>query len=132
MNGPAALPSEWRATLAGLFAVALVGAAAAALFTMNAGIDVTLSALFTGDDGRFVLAHHPLFEWINSRTRDAAILASAIALFGLAFTLVKRRSFWGRSARDYLFFTLSLALSAGLVANILLKNQWGRARPRQR
>ena len=78
---------------------------------------------FLRDDFLFVAAH---------------FLAHAGArLLGLAFLLLaalaasQHRLLFGLRARAWLFLFLALLIGPGLVANLVFKDNWGRARPRE-
>jgi lipid A 4'-phosphatase len=47
------------------------------------------------------------------------------------YGLVRKRVYWGLTPKNFLFVVLSIALGAGLLTNVVLKDSWGRARPSQ-
>ena len=55
----------------------------------------------------------------------------ALCLAGLALTGVAGRNGCSLGSRQWLFLAACLAAGPGLVANLVFKNQWGRARPAQ-
>jgi lipid A 4'-phosphatase len=47
------------------------------------------------------------------------------------FGMIRGRPFRGFTAKRFLYVSLSIALGAGLLTNVILKDSWGRARPSQ-
>lgn len=94
------------------------------------GIDITVSALFFDPAARsFPFRVHPLGEFAR-KTLPIFLFAAAglIALAGAA-AAVARRPIAGIRPRMALLVAASLALGPGLVVNVVLKDNWGRARP---
>jgi lipid A 4'-phosphatase len=60
----------------------------------------------------------------------ARALGGALAVSGLIAAL-RRRPFLRLSGKAWLFLLLGLLLGPGLVANVVFKDHWGRARPRE-
>jgi lipid A 4'-phosphatase len=117
-----ALP--WIATLA-------VGGIAGATFLAMPQIDLGVARAFyspeTGFVGRDLLGVRAL--------RQAFVVlyfaTLALSIAGLALTW-RRQPQWLRLGKmHWLFLAACLAVGPGLVANIIFKDQWGRARPRQ-
>ena len=108
-------------------------AISAAVFVLWPWIDVAFSSLFYTPGRGFVLGKAPLFRVI--RTIGIWISIGTIAgLIGVGVTWLLRPSLlprWTpqRFGLDWLFLTLSMALGAGLLVNLLTKPVWGRARP---
>ena len=72
--------------------------------------------------------------WLNAaRYGMAAVFwaAAAVAVGGLVVSSIRRVGWLGLNASRWLFICLCLVVGPGLVANSLLKDNWGRARPRQ-
>ncbi len=106
-------------------------ALAALLFTLFPGIDLTVSGWFftPGIPLGFTLAHTAGFmhlkravPWVITLTVLATVLLAARRAAGRGR---------GPSLRAALFVLLSIAVAPGLVANVMLKDNWGRARPNQ-
>lgn len=115
-----------------LLLAAVAGAAlAAVLFLSIPGIDLLASALFVDSHGHFVGRRQFLVE----HTRDAIMwLPYAVGGFCLAGLLMARlRSGAWLSLRfsQWLFLAVCLVVGPGLIANVVLKDHWGRARPAQ-
>jgi lipid A 4'-phosphatase len=100
------------------------------VFGVHARFDIKLSALFFDSDMMsFSIGGQP---W-EQHAREAArvlitliVLPSFIAILGKLLLPRRRMLIGGRAA---LFLGLTLAIGPGLVANTLLKDHWGRARP---
>ena len=121
-----------------LWATVIVGVIAAALFFVFPAIDLDTSAFFYMGDGNF---YGRGTDRIFSPTTDIDALRLAIyvasvvvclgAGIGLVASAVGKRAIFDLSSVKWLFLTLCLALGPGLVANVILKDHWGRARPAQ-
>ncbi len=93
-------------------------------------IDIATSALFFDATTRsFPFRIHPVGEFAR-KILPIFLFAAAglIALAGVAAAVVKR-PVAGINPRMALLVVASLALGPGLVVNVILKDNWGRARP---
>jgi lipid A 4'-phosphatase len=59
------------------------------------------------------------------------VLIAAAVLFGTGRTIWQRGGLVGLAQARWCFLAAMLAVGPGLVANVILKDNWGRARPRQ-
>jgi lipid A 4'-phosphatase len=107
----------------------LTAVAAALLFTLAPGIDLWASGLFwrPGDsfflgDAGWVRFLYRAVPWITYLTVGATLLILLYRALGFG------RGGVGRAA---LYLLLALAIGPGLIANTILKDHWGRARPSQ-
>jgi lipid A 4'-phosphatase len=93
-------------------------------------IDIGVSSLFFDSGTRsFPVRVHPLGEFARKILPIFLFVAAGlIALAGAAAVFVKR-PVAGIGPRMALLVVASLALGPGLVVNIVLKDNWGRARP---
>ncbi len=113
------------------FTVALtVAAVVGVLFGAHPRLDLDLAALFFDPSThRFSGSVH---AWVFRARYAAEWLIAAIAALGfLAFAgklILPRRSMPMRG-RAAVFLLVTLALGPGVLANTILKNHWGRARP---
>ena len=115
-------------------AIAAYGAALAlslALFWFLPGIDLFVSGLFYDPQHGF-----PLAAWVPLRSIEGLIrwLTWAILLIALAGAVWLRlsgRPFWRLDRNALIFLVASLVIGPGIVANTVLKDHWGRARPYQ-
>jgi len=110
-----------------LFALLVTGF----VFTAAPGIDLWAARLFWSPDGGFFLADWPPFHWAYKLlpTLTWAIVLGLLAL--LAFVILAERPVWRLDRKMILYLLLSFALGPGLIANTVLKDHWGRARPSQ-
>lgn len=111
---------------------ALAGLAAAALLLfLFPGIDLAFSRLFYSPDTGFIgagLAARRLAE--ESVPLAVCALAALVAVAGLRLAR-SGRPLWRLDRKALVFIVVSTALGPGLVANVVLKDHWGRARPFQ-
>src|SRR5262245_61682414 len=104
-----------------------IGIAAGAVFLAVPEIDLAVARLFLAPDAGFVGMR---LGWVRA-LRVAFILlfwsAIALCLAGLFWTLWRGRPQWLRLARaEWPFLAACLAAGPGLVANLVLKDNWGR------
>lgn len=118
---------------------AIVGAIAALLFLAFPGLDLATSDLFYRGNGIFAGKAGGVFS-VPPATVAAFIrlvfYVSFIAVcvtnaIGIAVTLIGKRRFLGLNAPRWLFLAACLIIGPGIVANVILKDHWGRARPAQ-
>jgi lipid A 4'-phosphatase len=115
----------------GMAIYATLFAAALALFLLLPQLDLWVSGLFYARGRGFVLANWPpvilvshAIPWIAG----GIVLVVAGAAIWLFFV---GRPLWRFDRKALLFIAFSTALGPGLLANTLLKDHWGRARPVQ-
>jgi lipid A 4'-phosphatase len=109
----------------GVFATTL------AIFFFAPWVDMSTSGLFYDPDRGFVLANWPpivlLFHaipWIAGGT----LILTAV---GASWLLLLGRPLWRLDRKALIFLVASTAAGPGFLANTLLKDHWGRARPIQ-
>jgi lipid A 4'-phosphatase len=113
------------------FVTFAVGGIAGAAFLAAPQIDLAVARAFyspeTGFVGRDLLGVRAL--------RQAFVVfyfgILALSLAGLALTWRRKPLWLSLGKMHWLFLAACLAAGPGLVANLILKDQWGRARPRQ-
>jgi lipid A 4'-phosphatase len=106
-----------------------VGLLAGALFLLFPQIDLLVGGHFHLGGGRFVGKLHSAVEalrWVFIVFYFACI---GTAVAGLALSRA-RRAWMGLLHPQWLFLAVCLGVGPGLVANVILKDQWGRARPK--
>ena len=118
-------------TIQRLRAVAAATVIAAAVFLAFPEIDLMAARLLMGADGYFILAFNPFAHFVNSVIPALTTVVGLFALTGLVVVAVKQVPFYFLKARALVFLVLVLIIGPGLIANSLLKNNWGRARPSQ-
>jgi lipid A 4'-phosphatase len=102
--------------------------ASALLLVALPEIDLNISRLFF--DERFHLAQA---RWTRMLHESVGyFVASSMALVFAVYALnrLSGRKFWAIDGRKLLYLFLVLALGAGLIVNVIFKDNFGRARPR--
>jgi lipid A 4'-phosphatase len=120
----------------GLLVVLAIAAAIGVIFAAVPDLDLKITRLFFEQGGRgFLLTYYTYFAghlWVM-RLRDATMwIVAALALAPAAAVLVKlaRPSRpMPMSGRAVVFLLGTLVLAPGVLANLLLKEHWGRPRP---
>lgn len=125
---PLPAPTVGWVPLAILAAVAALGAI---VFLGKPDLDLIVGRMFYAGEGRFVAGAYWWVAWL----RNAFIVffwgCVALALAGLFLTRRGGAGTWlGWSFPHWLFLAICLGAGPGLVANLILKDQWGRARPK--
>lgn len=111
----------------------LIGLGLGALFTAFPGIDLYVSSLFYSDSNAlgFVFRGRPLAIFFSGLTQLFGTTLPAALIVGLGLTLICKGAVLGLRRRHYVYLILVLGVGPVLVANLLLKENWGRARPKQ-
>jgi lipid A 4'-phosphatase len=106
------------------------GGIAGAIFLAMPAIDLTVARAFYSSDTGFMGQH---LGWVRA-LRHAFILfyycTIALCIAGLAQTWWRKPQWLTLGKMHWLFLAACLAAGPGLVANLILKDQWGRPRPR--
>jgi lipid A 4'-phosphatase len=115
----------------GRLAFAVVTGLAAILFSLFPQIDLWVSGLFYRPDAGFFLG-----SWLPVRViyRAVPIITYATLLFAVISVLagfLGRKRLLGCDGRAVAYLVLALAIGPGFLANTVLKDHWGRARPSQ-
>jgi lipid A 4'-phosphatase len=113
------------AIYAGLLAPALV------LFLFMPQIDLAASGLFYVPGRGFVLSDWPPVVFIYRAVPWIAWGILALAATAAIWLFLLQRPLWLLDRKALIFLVASTALGPGLLANVLLKDHWGRARPAQ-
>jgi lipid A 4'-phosphatase len=103
--------------------------AAALLFYAFPELDIRFSMFFFDPTSRFYLANAPFCRWIYKSVEIISIVYVVLAVLLLAVIWVRKRNWFGLSARHLIYLLAALAIGPGLIVNVLLKDNWGRARP---
>lgn len=115
-----------------LVALAALAVAAAVLFIACPQLDISFSRAFYTPEGGFAADHDPTVRilrrlWILS----AWVLIAGAGVLLLVSIVTGRVRIAGIGRTALVFFLLVQALGPGLLANAVLKDHWGRARPSQ-
>lgn len=112
-----------------LFAWAsFAGLLAAMVFVGWPEIDLAVSRLFFDADGAFVFNHPGMGPAARMTFRLISWIGAGTVVLGMVLALTGRRLFGVRFI-PWLFAATCLIVGPGLVANVLLKDNWGRPRP---
>jgi lipid A 4'-phosphatase len=107
------------------------GIVAGAVFLAAPEIDLSVARVFHAPDTGFVGRQ---LAWVPVLRQAFGVLyfgTLALSIAGLAMTWRARPEWLRLGSRQWLFLAACLAAGAGLVANLVLKDHWGRARPAQ-
>ena len=116
--------SIWIAALAS-------GLCAAILFSVWPELDLQASALFYQANGQFLLVGNPLGTIPRVVFIYFFVGFSAICLFGLFYTIIRRRALGSFDIPHWAYLVACLVIGPGILTNTILKDNWGRARPVQ-
>ncbi len=99
-------------------------------------IDLWAAGLFydpsgPADGNQFWLGDDPVADALHEAIQLLSRLLAVALLAGLIAAIVRLRPCLGLGVRQWAFLALALALGPGLVANVVFKNGWDRARPKQ-
>ncbi len=78
---------------------------------------------------RFYLANAPFCRWIYESVEIVSIAWVVLAVLLLAALWIRKKNWFGLSARHLIYLLAALAIGPGLIVNLVLKDNWGRARP---
>ncbi len=120
-----------------LWGAAITGTLAAIVFSLFPGIDMRIAAFFYEGNGVFIGKGGGIYYGATTTVADAVRLTlyvSFVALCvltacGLATSVLRKRPSFGLAAPKWLFLAACLAIGPGVVSNLILKDNWGRARP---
>jgi lipid A 4'-phosphatase len=101
------------------------------LFFLLPQADLVTSGLFYDPERGFVLAGWPPVTLLYQAVPWIAWGTLAFAVTGLFCLLFLGRPLWRLDRKALVFLVASMAVGPGLLANTLLKDHWGRARPAQ-
>jgi lipid A 4'-phosphatase len=108
-----------------------VGVPAGFAFLALPDMDLSASRIFCVGGGAF---SGQSLGWVNGLRSffiGAFYLCIATSLAGLVITRGRVRSWMRLTAPQWLYLAICLVMGPGLVTNVVLKDHWGRARPKQ-
>jgi lipid A 4'-phosphatase len=102
---------------------------AALLFYAFPELDIRFSMLFYDPTSRFYLADAPFCRWVYESVEIVSIAWAVLAVLLLAALWIRKKNRSGLSAKHLIYLLAALAIGPGLMVNLVLKDNWGRARP---
>ena len=102
-----------------------------AAFVLWPQLDLDVSGWFAAPHQGFIWQNAAPLKALSSLVYYGARALGVVLLFGSVVALARRRMLLGLSGKAWLFLFFGLLLGPGLVANIVFKDNWGRARPRE-
>jgi lipid A 4'-phosphatase len=94
--------------------------------------DLSISQYFyDGGSGKFIGTYYIIFDYIQDLTSIIATTLSITLISIVAFCWLLKKDFLGQRWRIFVFLLTSFILGPGIMVNLVLKENWGRPRPRQ-
>ena len=106
-----------------------VGVVAAFVLVGFPQIDFAVTDWFYQGNRAFISNFPGTGQDLRAMIRLFFLAAVVTAVVGLVLAAFFQRKLFEMGLRQWLFLVSSLALGPGLVANVIFKNNWGRARP---
>lgn len=103
--------------------------AAVLLFYAFPEWDTRFSMFFYDPASRFYLADASFGQWIYKSVEIVSIAWVVLAVLLLAALWIRRKRLLGISVKHLVYLLAVLAIGPGLIVNLFLKDNWGRARP---
>jgi len=103
--------------------------AAALLFYVFPELDIRFSMLFYDPVSRFYLADAPFCHYIYESVEIVSTAWVVLAFLLLTVLWIRKKPWFGLSAKHLIYLLAALAMGPGLIVNVVLKDNWGRARP---
>lgn len=109
----------------------IIAVISGAIFALLPHLDVTISELFYRSGQGFVGKQVAAIGFLRMVFKGFYVSCCLLAISGLIITRGRVRAWLGLVFRNWLYLAICLALGPGVVANLVLKDHWGRARPNQ-
>ncbi len=103
--------------------------AATLLFSVFPEVDIRFSSCFYDPTRQFYLANVSFCRWIYLSAEIITIAWVVLAVVWLAGTWIRKKNWFELTAKQVFYLLLVLAIGPGLIVNVVLKDNWGRARP---
>jgi len=101
-------------------------------FVLFPRVDIHVSSLFfSPEHGRFVLEDDPVVVFVYHAVQWGSRLLVVSLALGLAVTVLAKRKLIGLGPKAFLYLLLAFLLGPFLLINVVLKNNWCRARPHE-
>ncbi|MBT8408140.1 MAG: phosphatase PAP2 family protein, partial [Alphaproteobacteria bacterium] len=118
-----------KAIVGALWLVAVTVLFFAGLFTAIPSADIDVSAMFFAGDS-FLANDNAALQAFREAIWWLAILLTLFSAFMLGLMAIRRPPTQRIGTRVWGFVCLTYILAPGVLANVILKDHWGRARPR--
>jgi lipid A 4'-phosphatase len=119
----------WPASL--WFYACAFGLLATMVFLWFPKIDLSISGAFHVRSGTFSGQSLQWVQALRGSFTGAFYLSVAISLAGLVLTRNRTRRWLSLDDKQWLFLAICSGMGPGVLANVVLKDHWGRARPKQ-
>jgi lipid A 4'-phosphatase len=106
-------------------------AAASAVFLTFPQIDLWVSRVLYWDVIASLARRAPWLSALRAGFAGLFWISVCLSLAGLLMTWQRKSAWLGLDFRRWLFLVICMGVGPGLVANTILKDHWGRARPNQ-
>lgn len=116
-----------RLTFVSLFLITAVILAVLVLFPE---IDLAVSSLFHCPELGFFLGQNPILLGFKYTAFEGARILAITFLLAGGITLIRKKPLLKLPSKAWFFLLCCLLVGPGLFANVVLKDNWGRARPR--
>jgi lipid A 4'-phosphatase len=103
---------------------------AGAIFLAFPQIDLWISKSFYSATSGFIGKRYAWVEWLRSAFVVFYFACLIGSIVGWLATLKTKQALLGVDTLQWLFLVLCLSIGPGLLANLVFKDQWGRARPK--
>lgn len=110
---------------------AIVGVGAGTFFLLYPEVDLNVAEWFYVGDRRFTGEGSTLVPFVRYIFMGGYVAVCCLAVAGIAMTWRWPPRWLSLDVMQWMFVALCLALGPGLVANVIFKDNWGRARPKQ-
>jgi lipid A 4'-phosphatase len=101
------------------------------IFSAFPGMDLEVSRAFYAGNHVFAGQFHGWVKFIRGVFFGAFYMCIGFTIMGLVFTRRDACTWFRFGFRNWVFLAVCLAAGPGLVANVVFKDHWGRARPHE-
>jgi lipid A 4'-phosphatase len=100
-------------------------------FVVFPGIDLGVARWFFVPPSHFVIGETWIGRFFDTDVHFGMEWFLPVIVGAFLYGLYRGKAVWNLTPRNFLFVSLTIALGAGLVTNVVFKDSWGRARPSQ-
>ena len=124
------LPDRRETMRVAAVAVAL-GFATGIVFSLWPRLDIAIAGSFLGEDGGFHLTRPVFWPLLRETFMHGYALWYVAITVGLVMSIMRRRDLFGFGFHKWFYLTACSLIGPLLLVNVLLKEHWGRWRPRE-